>query len=130
MDFLFIVFLLGFCWIYLIPTTVSFIIIRKTFTLFNKLYPILSDKDFRKKELENWGDMSHVNYIQLENLIVIKRGTLVSEIAELVLKQINSDIHLLELIPVWDSSTRSNYNELYSMKDEIKPLLKDNDVFF
>ena len=130
MNFLFIIFLLGFCWLYFIPTTVSFFIIRKTFSLFNILYPILSDKDFREKELENFGDMSKINYVQLENLILIKKGTLVSEIAELVLKQINYDIHLLELLPVWDSSTRSNYNELYKMKNEIKSLLKDNDVFF
>lgn len=129
MNFLLIVLLLGICWIYFIPTAISYLIIRKTFSLFNKLYPLLNDKDLRKKEFKEFGDMNQYDYIQLENLISIKKGAKISDIAKVILKQINSNIHLLELLPIWDLSTRSNYNDLLQMKKEIKPLLECKQLF-
>ena len=62
MNFLLIVLLLGICWIYFIPTAISYLIIRKTFSLFNKLYPLLNDKDLRKKEFKEFGDMNQYDY--------------------------------------------------------------------
>lgn len=90
MNFLLIVLLLGICWIYFIPTAISYLIIRKTFSLFNKLYPLLNDKDLRKKEFKEFGDMNQYDYIQLENLISIKKGAKISDIAKVILKQITS----------------------------------------
>lgn len=129
MNFLLIVLLLGICWIYLIPTTISYLIIRKTFSLFNKLYPLLNDKDLRKKEFKEFGDMNQYDYIQLENLISIKKGAKISDIAKVILKQITSNLNLLELLPIWDSSTRSNYEQLLQMQEEITPLLENKQLF-
>ena len=107
MNFLLIVLLLGICWIYFIPTAISYLIIRKTFSLFNKLYPLLNDKDLRKKEFKEFGDMNQYDYI----------------------KQITSNLNLLELLPIWDSSTRSNYEQLLQMQKEITPLLENKQLF-
>ena len=129
MNFLLIVLLLGICWIYFIPTIISYLIIRKTFSLFNKLYPLLNDKDLRKKEFKNFGDMNQYDYIQLENLISIKKGAKISDIAKVILKQITSNLNLLESLPIWDLSTRSNYEQLLQMQKEITPLLENKQLF-
>lgn len=129
MNFLLIVLLLGICWIYFIPTIISYLIIRKTFSLFNKLYPLLNDKDLRKKEFKKFGDMNQYDYIQLENLISIKKGAKISDIAKVILKQITSNLNLLESLPIWDLSTRSNYEQLLQMQKEITPLLENKQLF-
>ena len=129
MNFLLIVLLLGICWIYFIPTIISYLIIRKTFSLFNKLYPLLNDKDLRKKEFKKFGDMNQYDYIQLENLISIKKGAKISDIAKDILKKITSNLNLLESLPIWDLSTRSNYEQLLQMQKEITPLLENKQLF-
>lgn len=129
MNFLLIVLLLGICWIYFIPTIISYLIIRKTFSLFNKLYPLLNDKDLRKKEFKKFGDMNQYDYIQLENLISIKKGAKISDIAKVILKQITSNLNLLESLPIWYLSTRSNYEQLLQMQKEITPLLENKQLF-
>ena len=129
MNFLLIVLLLGICWIYFIPTIISYLIIRKTFSQFNKLYPLLNDKDLRKKEFKKFGDMNQYDYIQLENLISIKKGAKISDIAKVILKQITSNLNLLESLPIWDLSTRSNYEQLLQMQKEITPLLENKQLF-
>jgi len=115
---------------YVIPTVLCYLVTRKTFKAFNLIYPYLKDEFLRSEEFACFKEQDKLDYVYVKDLVILRLDSSVSDVANFLEKKISDNLKLLELVPIWDYSTRENYDELLDMCDELEPFAKNKQSFF
>lgn len=115
---------------YAIPTVLCYLVTRRTFKAFNLIYPYLEDESLRSEEFACFKDQDKLDYVYVKNLVILRLDSSVTDVADFLEKKISDNIKLLEIAPIWDYSTRENYNELLDMCDELEPFIENKQSFF